>query len=269
MPLAVPTPLRPRRRVLRAGAVIGLAAAVPERPLAQPRPLVAAASDLKFALEELAELFASQGGAAPRLVFGSSGKFHAQILQGAPFHLFLSADERYVALLADAGRTLDRGRPYARGRIAMMVPDGSPIRADPELADLAVAMRDGRLRRFAIANPEHAPYGARAREALQRAGLWPALRKRIVFGENVSQAAQFIASGSVQAGIIALSFALAPPIARQGRHVTIPESHHTPLVQRMVLLAGAVPGARAFHDFVAGEQARPIMARYGFVAPPA
>lgn len=231
-------------------------------------PTVAAASDLKFAIEEVAARFEKDTGHRLRLVFGSSGNFKTQILQGAPFHLFMSADEGFVFELADAGKTLDRGRAYALGRIGIIVPTGSPLKADGELKDLAAALKDGRLQKFAIANPDHAPYGARAKEALQHAGLWNSLQGgKLVLGENISQAAQFATSGSTQGGIIALSLALAPSVGKLGTFQLIPENWHQPLKQRMVLMRDAPPGARAFYDYLATPAAQEIMVRYGFAMP--
>lgn len=228
---------------------------------------VAAASDLKFALEAVARDFERQTGHRLRLVFGSSGQFFTQIGQGAPFHLFMSADEDFVFRLADAGRTLGRGQRYGIGRIGLFVPHGSPLRADGQLKDLAAALVDGRLQRLAIANPAHAPYGARAREALAHAGLWPAIEPRLVMGENISQAAQFASTGAAQGGLIAWSLALAPPLAALGRFELIPAHFHQPLVQRMVLLKGAPPAAVAFEAFLAQPPAQQVMARYGFTPP--
>jgi molybdate transport system substrate-binding protein len=234
---------------------------------AQALPTVAAAADLKFALEEVAAQFEQDSGIKLRLIFGSSGHFKTQILQGAPFHLYLSADEDLVFQLADAGKTEGRGRVYARGRIGIMVPPGSPLQPDGALQDLAAALKDGRLQRFAIANPEHAPYGARAKEALQHAGLWDAIQPRLVFGENVAQAAQFATSGSTQGGIIAQSLALAPAVARTGRFALIPEAWHRPLRQRMVLVKNAPAAARRFFDHLSTPAAQAILVRYGFVVP--
>ena len=258
--------LNPRRSALRL-----LSAALCTLPLgsvgAQSVPTVAAAADLKFAIEAAAASFERETGHRLRLVFGSSGNFYSQLLQGAPFHLFMSADEDYVFRLADAGRTADRGRLYARGRIGIMVPHGSPLLPDGQLKDLAVALKDGRLKKFAIANPEHAPYGKRAEEALRHAGLWDALRPRLVLGENVSQAAQFATSGSAQGGVIALSLALAPPVARLGTFDLIPEAWHQPLQQRMVLMRGAPPPVRAFYEYLATPAAQAVMVRHGFAMP--
>jgi molybdate transport system substrate-binding protein len=242
-----------------------LSAAVPAR--AQGAPIVAAASDLKFALEELTARFVRGGGQPVRLVFGSSGIFYTQIQQGAPFGMFMSADEDFVFKLADAGKTVDRGRLYAVGRIGILVPRGSPLKADGELQDLAAALREGRLKKFAIANPEHAPYGARAKEALLHAGLWAAIQPHLVLGENISQAAQFASSGATQGGIVALSLAKAPAVAALGSFALIPEAWHQPLRQRMVLIKPPSPALRAFYDHMATPAAQEIMAQYGFAAP--
>ncbi len=257
-----------RRRALLAALVWGMSAAVAQaQPQSQPIATVAAASDLKFALEEVAALFEQESGHKLRLVFGSSGNFYAQILQGAPFHLFMSADEGFVFKLADAGKTQDRGRLYAYGRIGILVPKGSPLKADGELRDLAAALKDGRLQKFAIANPEHAPYGARAKEALEHAGLWLAIAPRLVLGENISQAAQFATSGSTQGGIVAYSLVLAPQVARLGDFALIPQTWHQPLAQRMVLMRNAPPAAQAFYTYLGTPGAQAVMARYGFAMP--
>lgn len=257
-----------RRQILRAlGGLFATAAFGTAYAQKGAVPTLAAASDLKFAIEEVAAQFEKETGHKLRLVFGSSGNFYSQILQGAPFHLFMSADEDFVFKLADAGKTMDRGRLYGYGRIGIIVPKGSPLKADGQLKDLAAALSDGRLARFAIANPEHAPYGARAREALQHAGLWEAIRPRLVYGENISQTAQFATSGSAQGGIIALSLARAPQIARLGEFALIPESWHKALAQRMVLTRDAPLAARAFYDYISSPAAQAIMSRYGFTMP--
>jgi molybdate transport system substrate-binding protein len=227
-------------------------------------PPVAAASDLNAALPEIAELFRKETGRSVKVSFGSSGNFTQQIRNGAPFELFLSADEAYVRLLAEAGRTDGDGALYATGRIGLFVPAGSPLRADASLADLAAALDDGRLKHFAIANPEHAPYGRAAREALVRAGLWQKIEGRLVLGENVSQATQFATSGAAEGGIVPLSLARSPAVAARGAFALLPESTHEPLRQRMVLLKGAGDTARAFYDYLQQAPARAVLSRYGF-----
>ena len=230
-------------------------------------PVIAGAADLQFALEEIASAFQADTGLAISLSMGSSGNFARQIRQGAPFEMYLSADEDYVLDLPRDGFTRDDGELYAVGRIVLITPHGSPLAADGSLEDLAAALADGRLTRFAIANPEHAPYGRRAEEALQHQGLWDAIEPRLVLGENVSQAAQFATSADTQGGIIAYSLALAPRVAALGRYGLIPEAWHSPLRQRMVLLKDAGPVAERFYAYVQQPAARTIFRKYGFVLP--
>lgn len=234
-------------------------------------PAIAAAADLKFALTELARHFEKDTGRRVRLSFGSSGNFTQQIEQGAPFELFLSADEQFIFRLAERQLTVDRGVLYAVGRLVLFAPTGSPLKADATFADLRAALRDGRLRRFAIANPEHAPYGRAARAALKHAGLWTAIEPRLVFGENAAQAMQFAASGSSQGGIVPLSLSKAPEVARQGSFALVPAEWHAdePLRQRMALLRNAGDTARAFHDYLQQAAAREILSRNGFTLPAA
>ncbi|RXE51772.1 MULTISPECIES: molybdate ABC transporter substrate-binding protein [Pseudomonas fluorescens group] len=230
-------------------------------------PTVAAAADLKFALEEVNTQFKADTGEDVRLVFGSSGNFFRQINEGAPFQLYLSADEGYVQQLHAAGKTVDEGALYALGRIVLMVPHGSTLKTDDHLKDLKAALAEGRIKKFAIANPEHAPYGLRAEEALKHAGLWDGLKDKLVLGENVVQAAQFATSGNAQGGIIAYSLALAPDVSKLGEFALIPAEWHEPLRQRMVLLKGANETTQAFYRYVQEPAARNIMRKYGFVLP--
>lgn len=254
--------MRSRRFILAGLAGLGL-----PRPAAAQGALVAAASDLQAALPEVAAAFRRRTGHDVRLTFGSSGSFTQQILNGAPYQVFLSADEAYVQRLHAAGRTRDAGVLYAVGRIGVFTPRRSRVKADERMADLAAALRDGRLQKLAIANPAHAPYGRAAREALQRAGLWAAAEPRLVLGENASQATQFAVSGAAQAGIIPLSLALTPQVKAAGRFALIPADRHAPLRQRAVALRGAGAAAGAFYAFLQGAEARAILARFGFSLP--
>jgi molybdate transport system substrate-binding protein len=260
-----------RRRTILAAwcASLGLAVAmlVPSGAKAAKPPVIAAAADLQFALAEVAEVFKAETGQEVTLSFGSSGNFARQIRQSAPFELYLSADEQYVLDLARDGLTRDEGALYAVGRIVLVVPHGSPLRADGSLGDLAAALAEGRVEKFAIANPEHAPYGKRAEEALRHQGLWDRIQPKLVLGENVSQAAQFALSGSTQGGIIAYSLALSPKIAAQSSYELVPAEWHQPLRQRMALLRTAGPVAERFYGFVQEPAARLIMRRFGFLLP--
>jgi molybdate transport system substrate-binding protein len=259
-----------RTRVARlAGFALSivLCCTLASRAQAAEAPAVAAASDLKLALEEIARGYRTSTAHEVKLVFGSSGNFYRQIGQGAPFQIFMSADEGFVYKLADAGKTEDRGHLYAVGRIVLYVPHASRIVLDPELAGLKAAIGSGAIRRFAIANPEHAPYGRAAEEALRKLGVWDAIKPRLVIGENVSQAAQFASGGSADGGIFAYSLVQAPQIAGRGRHVVIPEALHQPLRQRMVLVKGATQNARAFYRYLQTPAARAVFSRYGFGLP--
>lgn len=230
-------------------------------------PVVAAASDLQFAVEEIAAKFRQETGMEVRLSMGSTGNFARQIREGAPFQMFMAADEQFVLDLNRDGFARDQGQLYALGRIVITVPPTSSLVADGTLESLRVALAEGRITRFAIANPEHAPYGKRAMEALQHAGLWEEIQPYLVLGENVSQAAQFALSGNAEGGIIALSLARAPQLRDLGTSDLIPEAFHAPLRQRMVLLNGAGPVAEAFHAYIQSPSARKIMERYGFALP--
>jgi molybdate transport system substrate-binding protein len=230
-------------------------------------PVVAAASDLQFALADIAKAFQFDTGHEVKLTFGSSGNFARQIRQEAPFEMYLSADESYVLGLARDGFTRDEGTLYAVGRIVVIAPPGSPLKADGTLADLKAALADGRLGKFAIANPDHAPYGKRAEEALRRQGLWDTIRPKLVVGENVSQAAQFATSSNAEGGIIAYSLALSPKVSARGTFELIPEDWHSPLRQRMVLLKHAGRVAEQFYAYLRQPAARAIFRRYGFILP--
>jgi molybdate transport system substrate-binding protein len=255
-----------KRRV--AGIIVAcLVGATAGHAGAMETPAVAAASDLKFALEDIATRFRADTQREVRLAFGSSGNFFRQITQGAPYQLFLSADEEFVHRLHEAGLTADRGVLYAIGRIVLFAPTGSPLEVDDKAAGLKAALAGNRIRRFAIANPEHAPYGRAAEQALRKLGLWEALGDKRVLGENVSQAAQFATSGSAQGGIFAYSLALSPEVAKRGRYVLLPDDLHAPLRQRMVLLNRASPGAERLYAYLRSDAARAILARNGFLLP--
>ncbi|TVS10132.1 MAG: molybdate ABC transporter substrate-binding protein [Wenzhouxiangella sp.] len=225
---------------------------------------IAAASDLRFALDEVVEIYLEQHpGHEVQVIYGSSGKMTTQIINGAPYDLFFSADISFPQRLQAAGLTATDPAVYAIGRIVIWsnTLDASKLR----LEDLAT---DPRIRRVAIAQPAHAPYGMRAREALQAAGVWEALHSKLVFGENIAHAVQMVESGAANAGIIALSLALFPELSRHPHHL-IDESLHEPLTQGFVLTRRGAdkPAARAFARFMGTEAAHTIMQRYGFVIP--
>lgn len=227
---------------------------------------VAAAADLKWALEAVLPAF-EQAHPGIRVVvsYGSSGSFHAQLRQRAPFDLFLSADLAYAQDLADRGLAEPPFR-YARGPLALWVRQDSPL--DLQREGLR-ALADPRVRRIAIANPKHAPYGRAAEHALRTAGLLEQLRPKLVIGENVAQAAQFVQAGAADAGILALSLATAPVLRTQGRFLELPAQLAPPLEQGGTILAWArdPAAARAFRAFLTGAEGRRILARFGFKPP--
>ncbi len=255
-----------RRRWLAAAA--GLAGGMlpaRARPGTADAPVrVAAASDLKFALADVVSQFQKASGFSVSVTLGSSGNFMRQIRQGLPVELFLSADEALVNELAAAGLTRDAGALYAIGRIALIAPRASTLALDAELRGLQ-AQWDS-VGKFAIANPDHAPYGRAARQALENLGLWSRVQPKLVLGENIAQATQFVTTGAAQAGLTALSLALAPELAPQLRYVTLPDSLHAPLRQRMVLLKHAGPGAVALYEYLQTPAARAVLRHYGFAA---
>ncbi|AQU81220.1 MULTISPECIES: molybdate ABC transporter substrate-binding protein [unclassified Halomonas] len=239
--------------------------------LAGAPPIVAAASDLQFALTEAAEQFQQETGHSLRLNFGSSGNFRRQIAQGAPFELYLSADERYVQALYDEGHTKDEGVIYAIGRLVWLqrAERGDLPSNDAPLAAVQEALQaqaNGVAERIALANPEHAPYGVAAKQALQHAELWEQSEPLLVLGENVSQAAQFALTNDARGGLVAYSLALAPALAERSEYVLIPDSWHSPLRQRMVLTNQAGEVASTFYQWLQQDDGQAILRRYGFSA---
>ncbi|MFN0298814.1 MAG: molybdate ABC transporter substrate-binding protein [Burkholderiales bacterium] len=227
--------------------------------------LIAAASDLKFALPPIVSRFESEFAQRVAVTLGSSGNMARQIQQGAPFELFFSADEALVHRLVETGHARDAGFVYAVGRLALYVSNASKLAPDENLSDLQRNWKA--VQKFAIANPEHAPYGRAASEALESLGLSALVKPKTVYGENVSQAAQFISTGAAQAGLIALSLAVAPELARSGRYVVLPAFRHQPLRQRVSLMRHAGPTAEHFYEFLQRPDTRESLRQSGFAMP--
>lgn len=259
-----PVPRRPLAVVLALACIFGW----PRLASASGRRLdVAAASDLKFAMDELVGAF---GKARPDIVisvsYGSSGNFLSQISNGAPFDLLFSADIEYPRRLAEAGLAPKGSEfPYAVGRIVVWVPAASRIPVERGLQALTAP----EVRRIAIANPRHAPYGRAAEAALRAVGVYEAVKDKLVFGENVAQTAQFVQSGAADAGIIALSLAVAPALAKEGRYSEVPLDAYPRMDQGGIILSRArdLEAARAFRGFVLGSEGRATLGRYGFFLP--
>ena len=221
---------------------------------------------MKFAMEELSEQFQKQTGTRVNATYGSSGNFFSQMQNGAPFDLFFSADIEYprrleATGLAEPGTLYE----YAVGRIVIW----TPLDAKMDVTKHGwKALLDASVKKIAIANPEHAPYGRAAVAALQKAGIYESVKNKLVYGENISQAAQFVQSGNAQAGILALSLAISPAM-RDGKRWEIPADMHPALEQGAIILKGAKDkeAARAFLEFVKSAAGRAILAKYGFEFP--
>lgn len=238
--------------VLASCGTVGSGGATEARSL-----LVAAASDLRPAFEEIARQFESEHDAEVTISFGSSGQLAQQVVRGAPFDVFVAANEQYVddVIAAGMGKGETKQR-YAIGRLAMWsgVDGDSPAVVE----DLVLP----KYRRIVIANPEHAPYGIAARQALVAAGVFNAVQDRLVYGESVSDAQRIVETGNADVGIIALSLAM----AAGGKHALVPVALHAPLMQSLVVTATGSRErlAREFADFVTGSRGREVLARNGF-----
>jgi molybdate transport system substrate-binding protein len=235
--------------------------------VAQRAPTIAAAANLNFSLSEIAKQFERDRGTRVDVVFGASGTLTRQIRDGAPFEMFLAADEEFPNQLTAAGLTRDAGVVYAIGRLVIFAPAGSPLVVDERLEGLSRLLGAGRLTRFAIANPDVAPYGRAAEAALRKHRLWDAIRSRLVLGDTIAQAAQFATTGNAVGGLIAYSLVKEPGVADRGRYALIPETDHAPLRQRMVLLKRATPIVEQFYAYMQGAAARAVLIKNGYAVP--
>lgn len=229
---------------------------------------VAAAADLKFALDELiAEFHANQPATKVKVTYGSSGNFYAQLQNKAPFDLFFSADIEYPRKLAQSGLALETNVfLYAVGRIVIWTPTNSPV--DVEKLGIQSLLAPS-VKKVAIANPQHAPYGRAAVAAMKTLKVYEQVEPRLANGENIAQTAQFIQSGAADIGIIALSLAIAPQMRHAGRYWEIPLDAYPKMEQGGMILnyTKAPEAARAFRDFVLGEHGRTVLKRFGFFLP--
>ena len=229
----------------------------------QDQLTVAAAADLQSVLKEVATRFERQTGSKVKLSFGSSGTFFAQIQNGAPYDVFFSADVDYPEKLEAAGLAEPGSLyQYAIGKIVLWVPTGSGVDVTKGLAIVA----DPAVRRLAIANPAHAPYGRAAEAALKRVGLWQKVSSKLVLGENISQAAQFVQSGNADVGILALSLVLASAMKDKGRYFEVQQELYPPLRQAAVILknSGHKQTAHQFMEFTKTPEIKSLLQHYGF-----
>ncbi len=256
----------PMKKLLLLLAGLLCMGAVPAAAPAADGLTIAAAADLTLCLDQLNAAFRkAHPGAELRTTTGSSGNFLAQIRNGAPFDVFLSADMAYPReLVKDGQAEADTLTLYATGHIVLW----STNPAVDVGKGLAVLNSDA-VKKFAIANPDVAPYGRAARAALQSAGLWQPLQSKLVSGENIAQTAQFVQSGNVDAGIVALSFVLSPQAAGSGKYYRIAEDQYPLLEQGAVVTAhgSANPLARAYIEFLRSPEARAVFDQYGFLLP--
>jgi molybdate transport system substrate-binding protein len=227
---------------------------------------IAAAADLTYAFKDVTARFEKQSGNKTRLTYGSSGNFFSQIQNGAPFDLFFSADVSFpqkleAAGLAEPGTTYE----YAKGQIVIWVPNASKL----DLSKGLSVLLDPGIRKIAIANPLHAPYGSAAVAAMKHEGIYDQVQSKFVMGENISQTAQFVQSGNADAGIVALSLALAPAMKTAGRFVIIPPTDYPPLIQAAVILKSSRNKelAKQFLKFLKEPETVALMERYGFAIP--
>lgn len=254
------------RLLIYAACVLSLCGVAPSTT-AQTSTPIAAAANLNFALTEISRQFTADRGLRVDLVFGASGTLTRQIQDGAPFELFLAADEEFPNQLAAAGLTRDAGVVYAIGRLVIFAPTGSPLTVDERLEGLARLAKAGGVTRFAIANPDVAPYGKAAEAVLRKRGLWDTIRPHVVLGDTIAQAAQFATTGNAVGGLIAYSLVFAPGFADRGTHAVIPDADYPPLRQRMVLMKRAGPTATQFYSYLQGEVARAIFRKHGYAVP--
>lgn len=225
---------------------------------------IAAAADLKFAMDEIVAKFREVNAKDDvDVIYGSSGKFYTQVQQGAPYDLYFSADIAFPRELARSGFSFSEVIPYAFGRIVLW---SATMEANKMSLD---SLTSSKISHIAIANPKHAPYGKRAEEALRASRLWERVEPKLVYGENIAHTAQFVQTGNAQVGIIALSLALNPALANKGGYWLIPDTLHAPLEQAFIITKRAQGNdlAKKFADYMRSSATRTIMTKYGFVLP--
>ena len=225
---------------------------------------VAVASNLTHTVTEISTAFFRDEGEKVNLTFGSSGNFARQIVQGAPYQVFISAGEQYVDFIRDNGREINDFKPLVHGRLSLYFPATSKLEQQATLADALNTMQYGDFRRMAIANPEHAPYGQAAREALVNAGVWAFSHKKLLVGENAAQAMQFCLSGSVDMCIIPSSFLTLEQFAGKGDSFTVPPNWHPPIMQYAVLLDGNDERGVRYFNYLSSAPSAAIFRKHGY-----
>lgn len=258
--------MKPLKHAIRRLLIALFAFMMPVMPAMAGQVRITAASDLQYAMKEIITAFESANpGDKVSAVYGSSGKAFSQIENGAPYDLFFSADISYPEKLGKSGAAISKPKPYAVGRLTIWVSRNSGLDARKGIRLLI----EPKVRKIAIANPEHAPYGRIAEEVLKNNQVYGRVKAKLVLGENIQQTAQFVQTGAADAGMIAYSLALAPVLASEGSYYLVPARMHKPIVQGYVLLKPAAGNATAarFEKFIASPAARMIFKRYGFTLP--
>ncbi|QKM65003.1 molybdate ABC transporter substrate-binding protein [Polynucleobacter tropicus] len=226
---------------------------------------VAVAANMKDAFAEISSAFKSTGKTDMRVVYGSSGNFTAQIMNGAPFNLFIAADEHFPMELYKNGKTIDEGAVYAIGKLALIAKTNSGIVLMDNKAELAKAI--AKANKVAIAKPELAPYGKAAVEFLKAEGLWDLAKDKLVYGDNIGVATTYVVTGAAEIGFTALSLAKSPEVIKETNFIPLNPKLYDPIRQRMVLVKGAPQEAKDLYRFMQGAQAKAILIKYGYAIP--
>ena len=226
---------------------------------------VAVAANMKDAFSEIVTVFQASGKSGLRVVYGSSGNFTAQIMNGAPFNLFISADEHFPLELYKNGKTVDEGKVYAIGKLAIITKNSSGIRLDGDKASLVKAIN--KANKIAIAKPELAPYGKAAVEYLKAEGLWELAKGKLVYGDNIGLATTYVVTGAADLGFTALSLAKSAEVSRDTNYLPLSDQLYEPIKQRMVLMKGAPTEAVELYQFMQGSTAKAILRKYGYATP--
>jgi molybdate transport system substrate-binding protein len=220
---------------------------------------------MKDAFSEIATAFRSTGKPDMRVVYGSSGNFAAQILNGAPFNLFIAADEQFPLELFKSGKTVDDGSVYAIGKLVIITKTSSGIHLINSKADITKAIT--KANKIAIAKPELAPYGRAAVQYLRAEGLWDLAKDKLVYADNIGAATTYVASGAADIGFTAFSLAKSPELLKQTNYLVVDTKKYDPIKQRMVLIKGAPQEAVDLFRFMQDPQAKAILQRYGYITP--
>jgi molybdate transport system substrate-binding protein len=225
---------------------------------------IAAAANLNGTLEQIVTQYQLQSKQDIKIVYGSSGNFYQQIIQGGPFDIFLSANADFPDRLEKEGLAREGSKVYAKGRLVLWVSPKVKVNLDSSLNDFKAALADGRIRQFAIANPKLAPYGLAAEQSLNQYGIWNSLQNRIILGADVGQTALYLSSGAAVAGMIPYSLVGRSTELKAGKIVVIPENYHETITQKMLLLKKASLDAKGFYDFITSEAAKKIWRENGY-----